>query len=185
MSEEDQVDSDFKDRLRAELDRVQPLNSAPRYLTARARPMTLRLAPAMLGASLVAILALSAFVATGSPNPAVWGRDVVTIIQSSSTTPTPTSPRATPTTTHKGESPEPTEQPEPREPGEHQGSPEPSDDHSGEGASGSGSGGGDNTSGHDGSGSGGDDSRDSGDSSRESGDSNDGGTSDSSDTERS
>ena len=181
--EQDPVGPDFTDRLRAELDRVQPLNSAPRYLTARSRPITFRLAPAVLGASVVAILALSAFVATGSPNPAVWGRDVVTIIQSSSTTPTPTTQNATPTAkplptpTDKGESPEPTEQAEPTEPtepGEGHGSPEPSDDHSGEGASGSGSGSGgsDDTSGHDGSGSGG-------------GDSHDGGTSDSADTERS
>jgi len=176
--EQDPVGPDFKDRLRAELDRVQPLNSAPRYLTARSRPITFRLAPAMLGASVVAILALSAFVATGSPNPAVWGRDVVTIIQSSSTTPTPTTPKASPTGTHKPESPEPTEQAEPSEPGEDHASPEPSDDHSGEGGSGSGSSSGDSTSGHDGSGSGGDGSHDSGDS-------HDGGTSDSADTERS
>jgi len=155
---EDQLGPHLKDRLRAELERVQPLNSPPRYLAAQTRPITLRLAPAMLGVSVVAILALSAFVATGSPNPAVWGHDVVTIIQSSSTTPTPTATptqKPQPTPTHKDESAEPTEQPEPSEPGEHHESPEPSDDHSGEG---SGSGG---------------------------GDSHDGGTSDSGDTERS
>jgi len=157
---EDQLGPHLKDRLRAELERVQPLNSPPRYLAAQTRPITLRLAPAMLGVSVVAILALSAFVATGSPNPAVWGHDVVTIIQSSSTTPTPT-PTATPTQkpqptpTHKDESAEPTEQSETSEPGEHHETPEPSDDHSGEGSRSGG------------------------------GDSHDGGTSDSGDTERS
>ncbi len=112
---EDQLGPHLKDRLRAELERVQPLNSPPRYLAAQTRPITLRLAPAMLGVSVVAILALSAFVATGSPNPAVWGHDVVTIIQSSSTTPTPTATptqKPQPTPTHKDESAEPTEQSE-------------------------------------------------------------------------
>jgi hypothetical protein len=171
---EDQLGPDLKDRLRAQLDRVQPLNSAPRYRAAPPRPTTLRLAPAVLGVSVVAILALSAFVATGSPNPAVWGHDAVTIIQSSSTTPTPT-PKAAPTQkpqptpTHKVESSEPTERPKPGEPGEHHVSPQPSDDHSG---TGSGSVGDGDSFSHDGSGSSG-------------GDSHDGGTSDSGDTERS
>jgi uncharacterized membrane protein YgcG len=173
---DDPFGPDLKARLRAELDRVQPLRTSPRYLAGARRPISWRFAPAALAASLISILALSAFVATGSPNPAVWGHDVVTIIQSSSTTPTPPSrPTATPDTkpeptpAHRGESPEPAEQPEPSGSSEPHESPQPSDDHSGDG---SGSGGGDDSSGHEGSGSGGGDSRD-------------GGSSDSDDTERS
>jgi uncharacterized membrane protein YgcG len=173
---EDPFGPDLKARLQAELDHVHPLHTSPRYLSARSRPVAWRFAPAVLVASVISMLALSAYVATGSPNPAVWGHDAVTIIQSSSTTPTPTSrPTATPDTkpqptpTHRSESPEPTEQPEPSESSEPHESPQPSGDHSGEG---SGSGGGDDPSGHDGSGSG-------------DGGSRDGGSSDSGDTERS
>jgi uncharacterized membrane protein YgcG len=170
---------DLEARLRAELDRVRPPHSSPRYLSTKAAPTGWRLAPAVLAASVISILALSAFVATGSPNPAVWGHDVVTIIQSSSTTPTPTPPAsATPTReaeqpepSHRGESPEPTERPEPTEPAENHESPEPSADHSGEGSgSGDGGTGGDVVSGDGGSGG---------------GDSHGGSTSDSDDVERS
>jgi hypothetical protein len=164
---DDPLGPDLKARLRAELDHIRPLHTSPRYLADARRPTTWRFAPAVLAASVISILALSAFVATGSPNPAVWGRDVVTIIQSSSTTPTPSSPltstpptTAHPTPSHRDESPEPTEQAEPSGSGERHESPEPSDDHSGSG------------SGHDGDGSG-------------DGGSRDGGSSDSDDPQRS
>jgi predicted lipid-binding transport protein (Tim44 family) len=152
---DDRFGPDLEARLRAELDRVQPPHSSPRYLAAPPRPLTGRLAPALLAVSVIGILALSAFVASGSANPAVWGHDVVTIIQSSSTTPTPTThapsptqtPKSQPVPSHRSDSPRPTERPEPTEPAEdaHQ-SPEPSDGHSGEGSA-SGDGGGDS---HDG-----------------------------------
>jgi uncharacterized membrane protein YgcG len=146
---DDPLGPDLEARLRAELDRVRPPLSSPRYLSANPAPAGWRLAPAVLAAGVISILALSASVATGSPNPAVWGHDVVTIIQSSSTTPTPTPPASStptqeaeqPEPSRRGESPEPTEQPEPTEPADSQESPEPSGDHSGEG-SGSGDGGG-------------------------------------------
>lgn len=145
-------DDELRSRLRTELDSVQPLYSRPRYTTTHERPIIWRFAPAALVASVISMLALSAYVATGSPNPADWGHDVVTIIQSSSTTPSPTPTSAptvkpTPTEADEHESPEPTEK---AEPPEQHASPEPSDDHSGEG-SGSSDGGG--TSGHDGGGS--------------------------------
>jgi hypothetical protein len=135
---DDNLNPEIRSRLKAELDRVQPLHSSPRYLAKNQPPLTWRFAPAVLVASVISILALSAFVATGSPNPADWGHDVVTIIQSSSTTPTPTpkpTPTLRPTPSHTQE-PDEHESPEPRE---HE-SPEPPDDHSGEG-SGSGDGG--------------------------------------------
>lgn len=144
------MNDDLISRLRAELDRVQPRHSAPRYLSASPRPVAWRFAPAVLVASVISILVLTAYVATGSPNPADWGHDVVTIIQTGSTTPTPKihpSPKPTPTPSVKpSHEPNEHESPEPSEPAEHR-SPEPSDDHSG-----SGDGGGD-SSGHDGGGS--------------------------------
>jgi len=131
------LDPELRFRLRTELDQVQPRHSTPRYLNAHSRPIAWRFAPAVLVASVISMLALTAYVATGSPNPADWGHDVVTIIQSSSTTPTPPTTTAPPTVrpsptyrpqqqpTQKSvehESPEPSERPE------------PSDDHSGDGS---------------------------------------------------
>lgn len=153
MNDDDSLDPALNSRLRAELDSVKPPHTTPRYLSARSRPIAWRFAPAVLVASVISMLALSASVATGSPNPADWGHDVVTIIQSSSTTPTPTPPPTVrPSPTHT-----PQQQATPK-PAEHE-SPEPSDDHSGEG-SGHDGGGSDNTEGHGGS------SSDSGDTER-------------------
>src|SRR5690242_12234796 len=87
---DDPLGPGVESRLRAELDRVQPRFGAPRYLSSRRRPVAWRFAPAVLVASVISMLALSAYVATGSPNPSDWGHDVVTIIQAGSTTPTPT-----------------------------------------------------------------------------------------------
>jgi uncharacterized membrane protein YgcG len=129
---DDSLEPDLRSRLRAELDRVQPLHSTPRYASADPRPVAWRFAPAVLVASVISMLVLTAYVATGSPNPADWGHDVVTIIQSSSTTPTPTAkPTIRPAPTQTPAQPKPTQKP-----AEHE-SPEPSDDHSGEDHSGS------------------------------------------------
>lgn len=117
-------DDELRSRLRVELDRVQPLHSTPRYEAVPNRPIAWRFAPAVLVASVISMLVLTFYVATGSPNPADWGHDVVTIINSSSTTPTPTQ---VPTIRPTPPSPKPTQKP-----AEHE-SPEPSDDHSGEG----------------------------------------------------
>jgi hypothetical protein len=130
---------DLKARLRGELDRVQPRFSAPRYLSAPARP--LRLAPAFLGASVIAILALSAFVATGSPNPIVWGERVVTVLEPIQASPSPgpenhnAPPAARPSQTSERESPKPNEGGEAEESPAPRESPEPSDGPSGEGSS--------------------------------------------------
>ena len=152
-TEGDLLGRDFARRLRAELDRLRPLYSSPRYMSPMRRP--LRFAPVGLCAAVAGILALSGFVATGSPNPVVWTQRVVTVIEAPSSTGAP--PPAAPS--HSGEridsrggseprespeaaeSQEPAESPEPRE------SPEPADDHSG-------SGGGSDSSGTSGSGSG-------------------------------
>jgi len=169
---DDPLDPRLASRLREELDRVQPPHSAPRYLSAHTRPIALRLAPAVLVASVISMLALSAYVATGSPNPADWGHDVVTIIQSSSTTPTP-SVRPTPTHAPEQESTEKPGEQESPEPSGHQ-SPEPSDDHSGEG-----------TSGHDGGGSSDGGSTDGGSTDGGSNDEHEGSSSDSGQSRRS
>ena len=136
-------------RLRRELNRVEPRFSSPRYATAaHPRVRTWRLAPVVLGASLVSILALSAFVATGSANPVVWTQRVVTVIESNSaptSEPSPARPKAAPpagaahTPAHQApatsepregsETPEPGRTPEPTQ------SPEPSDSHSASGGS--------------------------------------------------
>ena len=134
---DDPLGPELQNRLRAELDRVQPRFSSPRYLKSQPRPLAWRFAPAALVASVISMLALSAYVATGSPNPADWGHEVVTIIQTGSTTPTPTvHPTLTPTPTpaepteKPSQEPNEHESPEPTEPAEHQ-SPEPSGDASG------------------------------------------------------
>lgn len=137
-------------RLRRELDRVHPRFSSPRYQSAaHLHVRTWRLAPAALGASLVSILALSAFLATGSPNPVVWTQRVVTVIESNPT-PTPEAspvqakavPQAGPTHAPKQQAPatsrppEHSQTPESGRTPEPSRSPEPSDDHSGSGNSG-------------------------------------------------
>jgi uncharacterized membrane protein YgcG len=139
---DDVFDSDLRARLRVELDRVRPPHSAPRYLTARGRPLALRLVPAALAASLLAVLALSGFFATGSTNPVVWGQRVVTVLEPQTAAPSPTPEQDH----HKGPATRPSESPErehqspgPQPSAEPRESPEPADDHSGSGTSGSGS----------------------------------------------
>ena len=154
----DPLGPEFERHLRGQLDRVQPRFSSPRYLAGAGRP-ALRLAPAVLVLSLVAILGLSAYVATGSPNPVVWTEHVVTVIHPNPASPTPSaSPQeqrggtvATPsqdqnhkTTPEPADRAEPTERPEPAGQPEPAESPEPTDHsgdssagHSGDGLSGS------------------------------------------------
>jgi outer membrane biosynthesis protein TonB len=143
-------------RLRDELDGVQPRFSSPRYLATKPRPAIWRLAPAALAASIVAILGLSFYAETGSANPVVWTRRVVTVLQPPASSPAPSERRESPApaqTPERHESPEPSEKPEPgespepaqspeaNESPEPQSSPEPSDGHSGsDSGSGSGSG---------------------------------------------
>ena len=79
----DSLGPDFGRRLRSELDRIRPRYSAPRYAAAPVRgAIGWGVAPVALVASLVAMVVLTAMVATGSTNPAVWTRQVVNTIHS-------------------------------------------------------------------------------------------------------
>jgi len=136
-------------RLRAELDRVQPPFSSPRYVQTH-RVGAWRLAPAVLAIGIAGILGLSAYAATGSANPAVWTERAVTVIHQAPPSPTsepiqpPSQPKAAPPVapkpTQRAEStepPEPTNRPEPSESPEPSQSPEPSGgDHEGSGSGG-------------------------------------------------
>ncbi|HET7419950.1 MAG TPA: hypothetical protein VFL27_06180 [Candidatus Dormibacteraeota bacterium] len=138
----DPLGDGLKWRLRAELNRVQPPYSSPRYLvSARHRVAVWRVAPAALAAAIVGMLGLTAYAATGSPNPVVWTQQIMTRIQpNSAPESTPATPGFTPTSravppapappTHEAE---PTEQPEPSE--EPQASPSPEHDSGGSGGS--------------------------------------------------
>jgi hypothetical protein len=127
-------DEQLQRRLREELDQVQPLHSTARYQAVRARPLTLRVAPAAVAAVLLACLGLVAY--SGSPNPTVWTQHVVTVIHppvaSPTAAPTPVQRPASPATHH--ESPEQHESPKPSQSPEHHESPEPSGEHSGDGS---------------------------------------------------
>ena len=133
------LDSRLKARLRAELDRIRPPDTPPRYLSSGWSFRTWRLAPVALGVAFTGILALSAVAATGSPNPVVWSQRVQTVINPPSPSPTNEESPA-PAQSHTEEqapaghqeSPEPSERPEPSEsPGPAE-SPEPSGDHANE-----------------------------------------------------
>lgn len=122
-------------RLRAELDRVRPPHGEPRYLTSSAPLRTWRLAPIALAIACTGIVALTAFAATGSPNPAVWTNKVQSVINppapspSPEETPTPTQPPVAPVAAPAHEpTAEPTERAEPTSSPGHE-SPEPSGDH--------------------------------------------------------
>ena len=145
-TEDDPLGPALVRRLRGELDSIRPRSSSPRYLT-QGGPVRLRIAPAVLAVSLVAILALSLFAATGSPNPVVWTERVVTVIHPNAATPTPSAtpqehrgaPPATPSqqgehnsSPEPSERAEPTEQPEPTGRPEPAESPEPAQSHSGD-----------------------------------------------------
>ena len=115
----------LKWRLRAELNRIQPAHSSPRYLAAaHHRVAVWRVAPAALAAAVLGMAGLTAYAATGSPNPVVWTQHIMTRIEpnsvpeSSPVTASPTPPSHVATgapvvpPTHQ---PEPTERPEPSE----------------------------------------------------------------------
>ena len=115
-TEPDPLGGEFKWRLRAELNRVRPVYSTPRYLSSAPRRVRAwRLAPAVLAAGVLGMLGLTAYAATGSPNPVVWTQQIVTKIEPSA------APESNPITT-PSEAPEPnvvppaaaSDQPEPR-----------------------------------------------------------------------
>lgn len=153
-TDDDSLGPRFDRMLQAELHRVRPLYSTPRYLSeAHPRLRLWRFAPVALAMSLAGILVLSAFVATGSANPVVWTQRVVTVLESNPTpTPeaAPAQPKAAPQTgaTHApehqapatsqppegSETPEPGETPQPDRSAQPTESPEPSDNHSGSGS---------------------------------------------------
>ena len=130
----DGPDPTLASRLRAELDRVHPPAGEPRYLRSRGPIRAWRLAPVALAIACTGILALTAFAATGSPNPAVWTNRVETVINPPTLSPSPEdtesgtqSPAPAAAPTHKPTA-EPTERAEPTSSPEHE-SPEPSGDH--------------------------------------------------------
>jgi outer membrane biosynthesis protein TonB len=123
------LDPRLEQRLRDELDGVQPRFSSPRYLSARRRPAVLRAAPAVLVATVIAMLGLTAY--AGSPNPQVWTERVVNVIHPTSPSPLPQQSPAHEQSPEPSESPEqhqspePSEKPEPSESPGAQESPEP------------------------------------------------------------
>ena len=134
-------------RLRAELDRVRPSASTPRYLHSRSHVALWRLAPATLAVAIAGILSLTAWAATGTPNPRVWTQRVENVINPPSPSPSlePASPAAQPQSAPPAATRAPapaTERAEPSGGDEHESpqaspaprpspSPEHSDDHSG------------------------------------------------------
>ena len=146
-TDSDSLGPDFGRRLRSELDRIRPRYSGPRYAAPPRRAIGWGVAPIALVASLAAMVVLTAMVATGSTNPAMWTRQVVNAIHSvPSAAPTARpddereAPAAAPTheAAHESSS-EPSEQAEPthrsepsespeREPSQRE-SPKPSGDH--------------------------------------------------------
>lgn len=130
--DDDPLGPGFRWRLRAALDPVKPPFSPPRYQTVRHRPIAWRVAPAMLAVAAIFGLSVTAFAATGSPNPAIWTQRAVSAIDSAahapqttpaaqsasepSDEPTKAAPAAPATSTHEHEGQsqsEPRESPEP------------------------------------------------------------------------
>jgi len=116
-------------RLRIALDRVMPPFSPPRYRMRRTSGIaSWRIAPASLALALAGVFALTAYAATGSANPAVWGQSAESAIKAvrlvPATEPVPPAPvsnqpaqqRVAPATTAKSTStaqrPQPSNQPE-------------------------------------------------------------------------
>jgi hypothetical protein len=136
----DPLGDGFKWRLRAELNRVRPLYSSPRYLSpARNRIGTWRFAPAGLAAGVASLLALTAFAATGSPNPVVWTEKIVTTIETqpapeptSTQEPTPEPSRHAPPPASPNEA-QPSQEAEPSQRSEPSPTPEHGDDGGGTG----------------------------------------------------
>lgn len=136
----DPIGDRFKWRLRSELNRITPRYSPPRYLAApRRRAGPWRFAPAGLALGLVGMLGLTAYAATGSPNPVVWTQQIVTRMgpngsesspaaePSSEPAPRLVAPEA-PSPNRESEPtsrPQPSQSPEPRESPDPRESPEP------------------------------------------------------------
>ena len=131
-------------RLRIALDRVMPAYSPARYRsrTTIFRPWTL--APVTLALAITGVLGLSAYAATGSANPAVWGQRAESTIQSVRlvpqtqpgpvTTGAPTPAGSRPGTTGKSAAPPTSHAQDPEEHdryGQHHWSPTPSGGSSG------------------------------------------------------
>jgi hypothetical protein len=119
----DPLGDGLKRRLRAELDRVQPPSSSPRYLVSpRHRVPVWRFAPAALAVAVVGMLGLTAYAATGSPNPVVWTQHIMNRMEPNSPESTPATPGLTPSSHPEPAAPaqptheaQPTERPEPSE----------------------------------------------------------------------
>jgi hypothetical protein len=110
----------FEWRLRAVLDRVQPPHNAPRYLSATAtrtlRTVIGRAAPVV--AVGVAGLLLTAYAATGSPNPVIWTQNAASAINSVTHAPEPiptAEPSSAPVQEPVQPQSHPTSKPEPAE----------------------------------------------------------------------
>lgn len=78
----DQLDARLEWRLRAALDRITPPASLPRYLSAAATVKPWRVAPILLAAASIVLMALTVTATTGSPNPAVWTQRAASTIES-------------------------------------------------------------------------------------------------------
>jgi hypothetical protein len=109
-TEHDPLDPVFAWRLKAALDRVTPPHSRPRYESKSMgglRPW--RVAPFLLAAAMVVLLALTATATTGSPNPVVWTRDAASTIESvghaPEVTPAQPSPEQAPASPRKAPAP--------------------------------------------------------------------------------
>ena len=148
---DDPLGPTFEWRLRAALNGVQPPHSAPRYqsVTALGTLGTALLRAAPVVAVAVAGLLLTAYAATGSPNPVIWTQNAASAItaithQEPNPTAEPTSPAQEPAQhssvqppASEHEAPEPPERvaAEPAEPAGESHKPEPvrsiqpSDDH--------------------------------------------------------
>ena len=142
-TEDDPLGPHFAWRLRAELDRIQPRFSSPRYLSAgaRLRVGAWRFAPVALAIGATSILGLTAWAATGSTNPAVWTERMTTVMHTvpsptPESTPAPPKSQALPPPAPVRETPkEASGQPEPSNTAGTRESPEPPGDHSGSGTS--------------------------------------------------
>lgn len=108
-TDQDPLGEGFKWRLRAELNRVVPRYPSPRYLSpaARHRLGPRRIAPVGLSAGVIGIVALTAYAATGSPNPVVWTERIVTTVQPNATTEGGSSPAPSPAPSQHAVAPPP------------------------------------------------------------------------------
>jgi hypothetical protein len=102
-TERDPLGPSFQWRLRSALDRIEPGHATARYAEPSTRALSpLRFTRLALASGVAGILALTAFAATGSANPAVWTQRIVgTIRPSPIAEPSPT-PAESPTPSTNG-----------------------------------------------------------------------------------